>query len=238
LNGRVATAYKGRLGWWQGRLAQRLIRIYRNLAPLREHHKFLAVRLLSKLKIVLVKAGDPLQESGRIDASADIWFLTIPEMMEALVSDENDLKRLISKRRSEFEHYQHLTPPRVITSEGEVPAVHLERAEAPDGALIGSPVSAGVVEGIAKVVLDPSVEALNPGEILVAPFTDPGLTPLFVNAAGLVTEVGGMMTHGSVVAREYGIPAVVGVIDATKLIKTGQRIRLYGNTGIIVPIHS
>ena len=84
-----------------------------------------------------------------------------------------------------------------------------------------------------KVILDPSVEALNPGEILVAPFTDPGWTPLFVNAAGLITEVGGMMTHGSVVAREYGIPAVVGVIDATKHIKTGQRIRVNGNFGYI-----
>ncbi len=234
----MAAAYKGRLGWLQGRLAKRLIRIYRHLAPLREHHKFLAIRLLSKLKTVLLKAGDQLAESGRIDASADIWFLTVPEVMDAFISDKNEFKRLISKRRSEFEHHQQLTPPRVITSEGEVPVVQLERAEAPDGALIGSPVSAGVVEGIAKVVLDPSVEALNPGEILVAPFTDPGWTPLFVNAAGLVTEVGGMMTHGSVVAREYGIPAVVGVVDATKLIKTGQRIRVHGDTGTIVSVHA
>ena len=105
--------------------------------------------------------------------------------------------------------------------------------DAPDGALVGSPVSAGVVEGIAKVIIDPARETLKPGEILVAPFTDPGWTPLFVNAAGLITEVGGLMTHGSVVAREYGIPAVVGVVDATRLIESGQRLRVHGDGGYI-----
>ena len=88
----------------------------------------------------------------------------------------------------------------------------LASGEAPEDALLGSAVSAGIVEGVAKVVHDPSTEVLMQGEILVAPFTDPGWTPLFVNAAGLVTEVGGILSHGSVVAREYGIPAVVGVV--------------------------
>ncbi len=229
----VATANDGRFGWLQGRLAQRLIRLYRNLAPLREHHKFLAVRLLSQLKMVLEKVGGQLQERGRIDSSDAIWYLSVAEVIEALRSGERDLRGLVSQRRCDFDHYRHLTPPRVITSEGEAPPVHLERAQAPDGALLGSPVSAGVVEGLAKVILDPRVGVLNPGEILVAPFTDPGWTPLFVNAAGLITEVGGMMTHGSVVAREYGIPAVVGVIDATKQIKTGQSVRVHGDTGYV-----
>ena len=229
----VATAHDGHFGWLQGRLAQRLIRLYRNLAPLREHHKFLAVRLLSQLKMVLEKVAGQLQERGRIDSSDAIWYLSVAEVIEALRSSERDLRGLISQRRSDFDHYRHLTPPRVITSEGEAPPVHLERAQAPDGALLGSPVSAGVVEGLAKVILDPSADLLNPGEILVAPFTDPGWTPLFVNAAGLITEVGGMMTHGSVVAREYGIPAVVGVVDATKQIKTGQWVRVHGDTGYV-----
>jgi pyruvate,water dikinase len=190
------------------------------------------IRLLVMIKPILLEAGEKLQHEGRLETAEDIWFLTLPEILEAL-DTAKDLKAMVAERRSEFEHYQSLTPPRVITSEGEVPVARLEGVEAPDGALIGSPVSAGTVEGIARVMLDPGTEALNPGEILVAPFTDPGWTPLFVNAAGLVTEVGGLMTHGSVVAREYGIPAVVGVIDATKKIETGQRILVNGDAGYV-----
>jgi pyruvate,water dikinase len=99
--------------------------------------------------------------------------------------------------------------------------------------LAGNPVSPGIVEGIARVVLDPTKETLQPGEILVAPFTDPGWTPLFINAAGLVMEVGGLMTHGSVVAREYGIPAVVAVLNATTQIQTAQPLRLIGDSGYV-----
>ena len=95
------------------------------------------------------------------------------------------------------------------------------------------PVSPGIVEGMVRVIRDPQAETLHPGEILVAPFTDPGWTPLFINAGGLIMEVGGIMNHGSVVAREYGIPAVVGVRDATKTLQTGQRVRIDGNRGII-----
>ncbi len=111
--------------------------------------------------------------------------------------------------------------------------VKYQVADAPPGALVGNPVSAGVVEGPVRVIRDPQTETLNPGEILVAPFTDPGWTPLFINAGGLIMEVGGIMTHGSVVAREYGIPAVVGVREATKILQTGQQVRMDGNRGVI-----
>jgi len=226
----------GHKGWWGGAralLARRLMKVSRNLLPLREHHKFLAIRLLALLKPVFIDAGKRLQAETRLDASEDVWFLSLPEILETIDNPKKDLKARILERRGSFEHYRNLSPPRVMTSEGEIPVVKLDGAGAPEGALIGSPVSAGVVEGTAKIVFDPSVETLNPGEILVAPFTDPGWTPLFVNAGGLITEVGGLMTHGSVVAREYGIPAVVGVIDATKLIKNGQRLRLHGDVGYI-----
>lgn len=228
----IKEAKKGWSGWIRGPLTRRLIRASRDFTPLRGHHKYLVVRLLALVKPVLLEAGETLQHEGRLETAEDIWFLTLPEILDALDSAK-DLKSMVAERRSEFEHYQSLTPPRVITSEGEIPVARLDGVEAPDGALVGSPVSAGVVEGVARVVLDPGTEVLNPGEILVAPFTDPGWTPLFVNAAGLVTEVGGLMTHGSMVAREYGIPAVVGVIDATKKIKIGQRIRVHGDTGYV-----
>ena len=229
----IKEAEKGWWGWMRVPLTRRLILASRNLAPLRGHHKFLVVRLLALIKPILLEAGKKLESESRLETCGDIWFLTLPEILEAFDKPEKGLKAIVKDRRSEFEHYQSITPPRVMSSEGEIPVVKLEGVEAPEGALIGSPVSAGVVEGVAKVVLDPSTEVLDPGEVLVAPFTDPGWTPLFVNAAGLVTEVGGLMTHGSVVAREYGIPAVVGVVDATKQIKTGRRVRVHGDAGYI-----
>jgi pyruvate,water dikinase len=120
-----------------------------------------------------------------------------------------------------------------MTSDGELLRPQRDSALFPKNAIVGTKTSAGIVEGIAHVILDPHTETLQKGEILIAPFTDPGWTPLFINAAGVVVEVGGFMTHGSVVAREYGIPAVVGVENATKRIQTGQRIRLNGDEGFI-----
>jgi pyruvate,water dikinase len=126
-----------------------------------------------------------------------------------------------------------MSPPRIITSDGEMPTAQHNRDDIPEGALAGTAVSAGIVEGIAHVVLDPTKETLQPGEILVAPFTDPGWTPLFITAAAMVMEVGGLMTHGSVVAREYGIPAVVAVPGVTNQIRTGQRIWVNGDGGYV-----
>ena len=141
--------------------------------------------------------------------------------------------RLIRRRKEELRSYQALTPPRVLTSEGEIVAGAYRRDDVPVGALIGLAVSAGTVEGRARVVRDVARADLEPGDILVTPYTDPSWTPLFVAVAGLVTEVGGLMTHGAVIAREYGLPAVVGVVDATRLIPDGQQIRVHGTDGYI-----
>ena len=121
----------------------------------------------------------------------------------------------------------------MLTSEGEAITGAYRRDDVPAGALIGLPVSAGTVEGRARVILDMARADLEPGDILVTAHTDPSWTPLFVAVAGLVTEVGGLMTHGAVIAREYGLPAVVGVVDATRLIADGQRIRLHGTDGYV-----
>ena len=125
--------------------------------------------------------------------------------------------------------------PRILLSDGTafyegMGAGSVEEA----GMLTGSPVSPGVVEGVVHVVFDPRTAQLAPGEILVCPGTDPAWTPLFLSAGGLVMEVGGLMTHGSVVAREYGIPAVVGVHQATQRLKTGQRVRVDGSAGRVI----
>jgi pyruvate,water dikinase len=141
--------------------------------------------------------------------------------------------QLIRQRKDAFRSYQALTPPRVLTSDGEAVTGTYRRGDVPAGALVGLPVSAGVVEGRARVILDMAQADLEAGDILVTAYTDPSWTPAFVAIKGLVTEVGGLMTHGAVIAREYGLPAVVGVVDATRLIRDGQRIRVHGTDGYV-----
>ncbi|WP_249124865.1 PEP-utilizing enzyme [Saccharopolyspora erythraea] len=141
--------------------------------------------------------------------------------------------KLVQERREAFRSYEALTPPRVLTSDGEAITGEYRRDDAPPGALAGLPVSAGTVEGRARVVVDMAQADLEADDILVTACTDPSWTPLFVAVDGLVTEVGGLMTHGAVIAREYGLPAVVGVERATRLIQDGQRIRVNGTDGYV-----
>jgi pyruvate,water dikinase len=121
----------------------------------------------------------------------------------------------------------------VLTSDGEVVAGTYRRDDVPAGSLVGIPVSAGTIEGRARVILDMADADFEPGDILVTAYTDPSWTPAFVAIKGLVTEVGGVMTHGAVIAREYGLPAVVGVEQATRLIRDEQRIRVHGTDGYV-----
>jgi pyruvate,water dikinase len=141
--------------------------------------------------------------------------------------------RIIDERRDALEDYRKLTPPRVMTSEGEVFSGEYEAGKVPAGALAGTAVSSGVVEGRARVVLSMQDAAVEEGDILVTVFTDPSWSAVFVSVKGVVMEVGGVMTHGAVVAREYGLPSVVGVQDATKLIRDGQLIRVNGTEGYV-----
>ena len=228
-------ASSGSLGWIKGRVVRRLLRVSRDLSPMREHHKYFVIRLLADMKPILLEAGEDLESRGDLEAASDVWFLTMPELIAHYGIEgrpDHDLRSRVDERKQAHRHHADLNPPRVMTSDGEIPVAQLD-VDAPPNAFVGSAVSAGVVEGTARVITDPSSQQLKPGEILIAPFTDPGWTPLFVNAAGLVTEVGGLMTHGSVVAREYGIPAVVGVDGATTRMSTGQRVRVNGDAGYV-----
>ena len=229
----LAAAGHGLWGGLRRRLCQRLIHVISEVGGIREHHKFVAVRFLRVVKEILQQNATALVANDKLAQPDDIWFLTWEELLGIWEENGGRITAVIPQRRANLIQYQKLTPPLVITSDGEMPVVQYHVDDAPPGALLGNPVSPGVVEGIARVVHDPQTETLNPGEILVAPFTDPGWTPLFINAAGLIMEVGGSLTHGSVVAREYGIPAVVGVREATKTLQTGQRLRVDGNRGVI-----
>ncbi len=162
----------------------------------------------------------------------DAFHLTFQEFHAAARSNRVD-DGLVQRRKEAFRAHRALTPPRVLTSEGEALNGAYRRDDVPEGALTGLPVSAGTVEGRARVVLDLADADLEAGDILVTPFTDPSWSPLFVGIAGLVAEVGGLMTHGAVIAREYGLLTVVGVAYATRLIRDGQRVRVHGTDGYV-----
>jgi pyruvate,water dikinase len=226
-------AGRGLAGRLRVRPLKRLLYVMTEVGGLREHHKFMVVRMLALIKEVLKQNARLLTEDGKLGRADDLWFLTWDELMGIWDEESTDWDAQIAQRRIDLERYQKLTPPMVITSDGETPVVQYRVDDAPPGALLGNPVSPGVVEGVAHVVHDPQTDTLTPGEILVAAYTDPGWTPLFINAAGLIMEIGGAMNHGSVVAREYGIPAVVGVRGATQKLRTGQRVRVDGNRGVV-----
>ncbi|MGM0867417.1 MAG: phosphoenolpyruvate synthase [Bacillota bacterium] len=216
------------------RIMERLIKVFRHLGGLREHHKYLFTLIMAECKKAIIAEAEELVNKGVIKQVEDVYFFTLEEVIQLTKGEFNtDVDLLLENRKAEYEWHQTLPPPRVMTSEGEIVVAPPKTGSFPKGSLVGSPVSAGVAVGRARIVLRPEEASLHEGEILVAPFTDPGWTPLFQSAKALVTEVGGLMTHGSVVAREYGIPAVVGIDDATKKIQDGQMIRVDGNQGFV-----
>ncbi|WP_054749669.1 phosphoenolpyruvate synthase [Ruminiclostridium josui] len=210
---------------------KRMIDLLRNLAGYREYPKYSIVSRYFIYKQALLKEAEQLVKANVINDKEDIYYLTFEELHEVVRGSEVDYK-LINKRKEELKLYKKLTPPRVLTSDGEIVVGKYKRENLPNDAVVGLPVSGGVVEGRARVILDMKNADLEEGDILVTAFTDPSWTPLFVSIKGLVTEVGGMMTHGAVIAREYGLPAVIGVENATQLIKDGERIRVNGTEGM------
>lgn len=225
---------KTRGGWWKQKVMAHLINVFRGNMGTREHPKYIIVRHLDLYKRAIMDEAHHLTDRGILNDPTDVFYLTLAEIrMLVEGSFTEDVHELIERRKKDHERNQKLAPPRNMTSEGEVITGRRADAQAPAGALLGTPVSPGVVEGKARVVLNPEKANLNPGEILIAPFTDPGWTTLFHSSKALVMEVGGLMTHGAVVAREYGIPAVVGVDGATTKIKDGQMIRVNGTEGYV-----
>ncbi len=212
--------------------ARLMIDRVRCLVGYREYPKYGMVSHYFVYKQALLEEAGRLVQAGVLGEQEDIFYLTLREIDDVVRSNQVD-DRLIGQRKEAFRSYRALTPPRVLTSDGEVIAGAYRRDDVPAGAMVGLPVSAGTVEGRARVVLDMARADLEEGDILVTTYTDPSWTPLFVAIAGLVTEVGGLMTHGAVVAREYGLPAVVGVEEATRLIPDGQRIRVHGTDGYV-----
>jgi rifampicin phosphotransferase len=222
-------------GWIKAKLVRLAARRVRLLMGARESPKFFAVRAMGLVRRVLLEVGEEFCAAGMITHPDDLFYLHVAELAALSRQEQRDWEGLVARRRQACaREARRRQVPRVLVSDGRAFYEGVGAATDTGELVTGSPVSPGVVEGIVHVVLDPGGARLAPGEILVCPGTDPAWTPLFMAAGGLVMEVGGMMTHGSVVAREYGIPAVVGVHQATLRLKDGQRIRLDGTSGRIV----
>ncbi len=211
---------------------KRMIDRVRTFIGYREYPKYGMVSRYFVYKQALLEEAGRLVQARVLREKEDIFYLTFQELHDVVRTNHAD-DQLISQRKESFRSHQALTPPRVFTSDGEVVAGTYRRHDVPTGALVGLPVSAGTVEGRARVVLDMAEADLEVGDILVTAYTDPSWTPVLVAITGLVTEVGGLMAHGAVIAREYGLPAVVGVEHATQLIRDGQRIRVHGTDGYV-----
>ena len=211
---------------------KRMVDRVRAFAGYREYPKYGCISYYFVYKQALIEEAQRLVQADVLREAEDIFYLTFGELQDAVRTHQVD-DQIIRQRKDAFRSYQALTPPRVITSDGEIITGAYRRDDVPAGALVGLPVSAGTVEGQARIILNMAEADLEAGDILVTAYTDPSWTPLFVAIKGLVTEAGGLMTHGAVIAREYGLPAVVGVEDATRLIRDGQRIRVHGTDGYV-----
>ena len=211
---------------------KRMISLIRNFIGYREYPKYGIVSRYFVYKQALLKEAERLVQADVLHEKEDIYYLTFQELQEVVRTKKLD-HQLIRARKAEHKFFEKLTPPRVITSDGEIIVGEYKREDLPIGAIVGLAVSSGVIEGRARVILNMEDADLEEGDILVTSFTDPSWTPLFVSIKGLVTEVGGLMTHGAVIAREYGLPAVIGVENATKMIKDGERIRVHGTEGYV-----
>ncbi|MEN8583480.1 PEP/pyruvate-binding domain-containing protein [Burkholderia sp. RS01] len=219
----------------RGRLVAFCLHRTRQLAGLRELPKFYVVTVFGEVHRQLASIGAELAKAGTIAAADDVFFLTFDEVRVGLRGGE--LKEMVADRRRIYDaELRRRRIPRLLLSDGtDVEAAIASAAGAP-GALVGTPASAGTAEGRVRVIMDPVGAHLEPGEILVSPSTDPGWTPLFLTAGALVMEMGGVISHGAVVAREYGIPAVVGVPDATTRLRTGQTVVVDGAAGTITEV--
>ena len=219
-------------GEQKARETKRMISLIRNFIGYREYPKYGMINRYFVYKQAILKEAEQLEYLGVIHEKEDIYYLSFQELHEVVHTKKLDYRH-INKRKNEYKLYKKLNPPRVITSDGEIITGEYKRENLPADAIVGLAVSSGIIEGRARVILNMEDAELEDGDILVTSFTDPSWTPLFLSIKGLITEVGGLMTHGAVIAREYGLPAVVGVKNATKMIKDGQRIRVHGTEGYV-----
>ena len=224
-------------GWLKAKIFSFLVYRIRALSGLREAPKFCFIRIFELIRNKLLVLGNEMVKDGQLSKKDDLFYLNLDELNQLVIGEQKDLKELIAVRRDIYKR-ENLRKqiPRVLLSDGQAfyEGFSSQKKSDDENVVYGSPVSPGFYEGKIRIVHDPMNANLQSGEIMVCHGTDPAWTPLFMTAGALITEVGGLMQHGSVVAREYGIPAVVGVHEATGRFKTGQKISINGSSGEII----
>jgi pyruvate,water dikinase len=211
-----------------------------------DHNFWIDQRGVHEIRTLCMEFGRRFVASGDLEAVEDIFLLTIPEVKELGAGRGLDARTLVAQRKAEMEHFSKITPPMMIgTDYGPPPENPVTKAL---GRFFGQPMepslvkhelkgnagSAGKVRGVARVIISiTDAGRLQPGEILVTATTSPPWTPFFATAGAIVTDTGGPLSHCAIVAREYGIPAVVGTMGATAAIRDGQLIEVDGDMGIV-----
>ena len=214
-------------------VAAKQVRVIEQRMPLREAFKFYTLYGMAHARDLLLEVGRRLMQRGLLEQPDDFFFLSIPEIEELATGrlDRAWVSEQVAIRRRELAANMRIDPPLIVRSDGKP----MMKAVPAGEVLRGKGASPGVVRGPARVLFDPTDGALlHTGEILVAKFTDPSWTPLFLTAAGLIMEVGGIVSHGAIVAREYGLPAVVGVKDATRTLHQGEMVEINGTSGEVI----
>ncbi len=200
---------------------------------MREYAKFAWLVPFAEMRRQLLLAGEDLVAQGLLAGADDVFFLRVHEIRAAAREGTDQRGLVAERRRFHLRELRRRSVPGTLLTDGTDVEAALPPPAVARGGLPGAPAAPGRAEGRARVVLDPVGARIEPGEILVAPTTDPGWTPLFMTAAGLVSETGSPIAHGPTVAREYGIPAVICVRDATTRIRTGDLLRVDGTAGTV-----
>lgn len=210
--------------------------IYQATFGYREHPKYIIVMIYGKIHDLALLLGEKFVEEGRLDDKYHIFDLNLSQITEAQNSLDVDLRAYRDLNLRPYKKVEHVKNwPLVINSRGKIfnPKIDLN-----EGDLVGSPIASGIARGRAKILKSPYEKAVNPGEILITRATEPSWTPIFINAAGIVMEIGGPLQHGGIIAREYGIPCVSGLIGIMDIIKDGDLIEVDGNNGVVRIIES
>lgn len=198
---------------------------------IREHPKYMYVYANDKFRQMALKLARGFYKEGRLEAIDDIFMVDAETISKAQVDSSFDLKSIVEKNKIAREMTKNVKSwPKIIDSRGKI---FRYKRESENGDLVGDPVSPGIIKGRAKVLSTPFEKPVNPGEILVAKATEPTWTPVFINATAVVMEVGGPLQHGAIIAREYGIPCVTGIFEATKKIKDGDMLEVDGSSGLV-----
>ena len=216
-----------------------MLALARDIGPLTEGHNYWIDRMAqSRLRQLSLRIGGRLAAAGWIERADDVLFLDRAEIAAALVAPR-DLRDVVAERRERHARYQEIRPPMVVGKAPTAPTV-ADRFDGPrvlahtTDELRGTGASPGIVRGQARVALGPEdFGRIQPGDIIVCPSSNPSWVPVFAIAGGLVTNTGGVICHAAVVAREFGLPAVVGVTDATELVADGRQVEIDGGRGIV-----